>query len=441
MPLPAVLYRCLPSLLAGVVYLLFVWAWHADHAAYETMLNSTSYMANAVPYADLNSILQSAACAHQGVNVYVPSPCMHGGVFNYSPFFLHLWSGLRPALRFPLGLVFGALFLLAVCLLPPAQGGWQIAVRATALCSGCVVWGLESANLDCLLFALCTAGLSLVLVGRVLGFAGYALFALGGALKFYPAILLALALRERRGRFLVIAVVLAAGGAVFLGRYGQGILIALAMLPAGLPFRGVFGAFNWPFGLALLRFLPVLTLEPNVQQYFWALQQPGVMRYIVIASRLLTIIGLYAGYRLAPAYAAPLAGLPEDAKLFLAAGSMVIVFCFFLAQNLEYRGIFLLLTLPGLQLWVRAGTGRWLLAAVMLLLWEAAFRHAFAMFGPRGIYLQIAFWLLREYVWWFVVVRLTAIIMAYAWAALRQLLAGTGLLFPGAKAGGVESQG
>jgi hypothetical protein len=423
MLLPAVLYRCLPSLVAAVLYAVFILLWRTNHAAFAALETAFAFMGDGAPYSDLNAILQAAACAHQGVNVYVPSPCMGGGVYNYSPFFLHLWSGIGSALRFPLGLSFGAMFLLAATLLPPAQGRWQLALRAAALCSGCVIWGLETANLDGLLFALCVAGLALVLAGRVQGFAGYALFALGGALKFYPAILLALALRERRARFAAIAVVLALGGAVFLWCYGAGTLTALAMLPAGLPFRGVFGAVNWPFGLALLRFLPVLTLEPNVPQYFWALQQPHMLAYVVITSRLLTIAGLYTAWRLAPAYAVPVAALPEAEKLFLAAGCMVIAFCFFAAQNLDYRGIYLLLILPALQYWARSGTSRWLLAAVLLLMWEGTFRHAFAMLGPRGIYLQVGFWLLREYIWWFIVVRLTAIALIYVRTSLQTLLA------------------
>jgi hypothetical protein len=427
MPLPGLLRRCLPSLAAALLYAVFILLFYADHAAYEALLRGTAFMADPQPYADLNAILYAAACAHQGVNVYVPSTCMGGGVYNYSPFFLHL-PGLSPAGRLPIGLGFGAVFLLAAMLLPPARGKWALLLRTVALCSGCAVWALETANLDCVLFALCVAGLASVLVGRGWGFAGYALFALGGALKFYPAILLALALREPRRRFAVIAVVLALGGAVFLWRYGQGILTALAMLPSGLPFRGVFGAVNFPFGLALLRFLPVLTLEPDVPQYFWALRQPHMLDYVVITGRLLTIAGLYTGYRLAPRYTAPLAALPEAEKLFLVAGALLIAFCFFIAQNLDYRGVFLLLTLPALQLWARAGTGRWLLAGVVLLLWEGAFRHAFAALGPHAIYLQIGFWLLREYGWWFVVVRLTGIALATAWALLQQLLPGTEML-------------
>lgn len=416
--------RVIPSLVAAALYLVFAVLWRVDYPAYLALQDTLDFMRDPVPYSDLNSILEAISCAHQGVNVYVPSACMHGGVYNYSPFFLHLWTGIGPGLRFPLGLGFGALVLVAAALLPPAQGVRALALRAAALCSGVVIWALETANLDCLLFFLCVLGLCLVLAGRWWGFAGYALFALGGALKFYPAILLGLSLREPGRRFLVVAAAVMLGGGLYLIHYENGIATALAMLPAGSPFRGVFGALNWPFGLALLRFLPVLTLEPNVPQYFWALHQPGMTLYVVITFRLLILAALYTAYRLSHGYDEALARLPEAERLFLVAGSLVIAFCFFLAQNLDYRAVYLLLTLPALQ---RLTACRWLLAGIMLLLWEGAFRHAFdvygpALFGPRGIYLGIFFWMLREYVWWFVVVRLAAIVIAWLRAALGQLV-------------------
>lgn len=426
--LAGLLPRCLPSLVAAGLYLVFIVLWKTNHAAYMVLQRTADFVSDPVLFSDLNAILQAAACAHQGVNVYVASACMHGGVYNYSPFFLHLGTGIVPAARMPLGLCFGALFLVTSSLLPPARAGWPVALRAAALCSGVAVWALETANLDCVLFALCVLGLCLVLAGRAFGFAGYALFALGGALKFYPAVLLALSLREGRVRFAIIALVLAGGGAVFLACYGQGVLTALAMLPAGLPFRGVFGAVNFPFGLVLLRFLPVLTLEPDAAQYLWALQQPGVTLYIVIAGRLLAVAGLYTAYRLAPGYEQPLASLPAAERLFLAAGALLIAFCFFSTQNLDYRAIFLLLALPALQ--ILPGV-RWLLAAVMLLLWEGALRHVFAVLGPmlfgaHGVYPGIVFWLFREYFWWFAIVRLAAIAIAYLRSALRILLVGRG---------------
>jgi hypothetical protein len=416
--------RLLPSVAALALYLVFAMLWREHNAAFVALEMALDFQSSPVPYTDLNAILTAAACAHQGVNVYVPSACMDGGVYNYSPFFLHLGLGLGPAGPFSGGLLCGVLFLAAAMLLPPARGRVGLAVRSLALCSSAAVWALETANLDVLLFVLSVLGLCLLLAGRG---AGYVLFALGGALKFYPAVLLALALRESRRRFAVIAIFVAAAGAVFLWRYGQGVATALAIVPAGLPFRGLFGAIDYPLGLAMLRFEPVLTAEPSLPQISATLNLAGVRTYVVIATGLLMLVALFTSFRLAPRYAAPLMALPAPEKLFLVAGALVIALCFFVSQNLDYRAIFLLLTVPALQLWARDASGRLLLAATLLLLWEAAIRHACSVLGPAllggfGAYPEIVFWMLREYAWWFVIVRLTAIVTAYLRAAVPALL-------------------
>jgi len=406
-------YRFGPSLAALLLYAFCLLLWRENHTAYETLLRWYDFMTNAVPYSDLGAILQAGACWRQGVDVYQPSACMHGGVYNYAPLLLRAaWLGLGPADRAMGGLMIGGVFLAGCTLLPPPRTWGQTLLRGLALCSGVVMYALESANFDVLMFLLCLAGVRLLLLTPWrLGLLGYALFALGGALKFYPAVLLALALRESRKQFATIAGLVALAGGLYLWRYGQGTLTALAMLPEGLPFRGVFGAVNLPFGLALLRFLPVLTLEPDVPQFFAAMQQPYAAAYIIIAARLLTVAALYSAAAMVPRFDAARRALPAPERLFLAAGAGLLAFCFFVAQNLDYRAIYLLFTLPGLALMARLPEAPrrailLLTAAEIVLLWEAFFRHAAATGLVGG---QIAVWLLRECLWWFVVVRLTAI--------------------------------
>ena len=417
-------YRLIPSLVAAGLYLAVVGLWFFSHPAYEALLRFWDFMADPKPFSDLNSVLRAIACARQGVDVYTPSACMKGGVYNYSPFFLHIgWTGLGPAARFSGGLLLAVLFLAICALLPPPRGGREQGVRCLALCSSAVVWMLETANLDAAMFGLCAVGVSLLLRGKMGRALGYGVIMLGGLVKFYPAILMALALRETRRYLAVMVGLLAVGGAAYLWRYGQGTWTALAILPAGLPFRGVFGAFNLPFGLALLYNLPVLTLEPGVAQFFAAVRQPHAVVFMVIATRLLVLAGLFAGYRLAPLYARALAGLPSPERLFLVAGGLVISFCFFAAQNLDYRAAFLLLALPGLQLMAQRG----MVLAVLALLWEGGLRHGVAVLGTllfgaqAALYLGIFFWLLREVLWWWVVINLTAIVIAFLRGHLNRL--------------------
>ncbi len=88
------------------------------------------------------------------------------------------------------------------------------------------------------------------------------------------------------------------------------------------------------------------------------------------------------------------------------------------AQNIEYRAIFLLLTLPGL---VRLG--RLLPWVVVVLLWEAVPRALLS--GLAQPYLPhpalLCFWLLREGLWWWLVVEFSAIALAFAGAECRRL--------------------
>lgn len=405
-----------PSLAAAALYGLFVLLFLRMPHSYAALLGLLDPIPNLYTFTDLTAVLQAGVCWRAGIDVYLPNACMHGGVYNYAPMLLRIADlGIGPALRIPLGLVSGGLFLLASTALPPARGAGGMVWRCLALCSGDVIFALNTANLDVLIFVMVVTGLVLLPRARLAAL-GYVLFTLAVALKLYPAILLGLLLRERR-RFIGVAVLaLVAVGAGYFWAYGAGTAQAVAILPGGLPFRGVFGAMNVPFGLALLAFLPVHTLEPDQAAYFAALSHPLVPGYILLAQRLLVLAGIVAALRLAPRYGAGLRALPAAEHLFLLAGAMLISFCFCAAQNLDYRAIFLLLALPGL-LRLRAVAGlRFLPVAVLLLLWEGLFRH---LAGMMGYVAQVLVWGVREYLWWWVVVRLSALCICWLWEIAR----------------------
>ena len=302
-----------------------------------------------------------------GGNVYVPSACMHGGVYNYSPFLLRA----------------------AYCLL--------------------------------------------LLANRWAALTGYVVFLFAAACKFYPLVLLALAVRERFVQMLTVVMLAAAAGGLFMLHFAHGTAAAISILPGGLPFRGVFGALNIPFGLVLLPYLPVLTLEPNVPQYFAALDRPYAEIFIELATRCLTILAMIVAFVTAPCYADVLRDLDPRSALFFMTGAVVIVFCFFFAQNLDYRGVFLLLTLPGGWGMAAKASGSvrhrliMLLAFTMVVLWEGFFRNFTAqvgviVLGPKqAVYPEIVFWLLRECLWWWIVVQLGAFIICFLRASLIRL--------------------
>ncbi len=421
------------SLAVALVYGAFILLRLRAPHAYEALLLVWDAMPNQHPYGDLNAILQAGACWHEGVNVYAPSDCMNGGVYNYSPFLLRAADfGIGPQDLTVGGLLYGAAFIAALALLPAAQGCAELMARVLSVCSGTVVYALESSNFDVVMFLLTLIGVLALLARRWVAFLGYAVFLFAAACKFYPVVLLGLAVRERLVVLFAVLGMSAAAGAVFLICFAHGSATAISILPAGLPFRCVFGAMNISFGLALLRYLPVLTLEPNVPQFFTVVGHPGVAAFIVLGTKLLTALGLLAGYIVAPRYERLLLTLDASRLLFFMAGAVVTVFCFFAAQNLDYRGVFLLFLLPGLSaMAVESRWGRGLLVCVLLVLWEAFFREGTAVLGrailgpEHAVYAQIVFWLCREALWWCVAIQLTGCVVCYLRAELRRMLLGT----------------
>jgi hypothetical protein len=102
------------------------------------------------------------------------------------------------------------------------------------------------------------------------------------------------------------------------------------------------------------------------------------------------------------------AELPSGERVLMVMGGAVIAGCFFAGQSVGYRGIFLLLVMPGLLTLSRSGV-RELRAlclgsalVIVLLMWGECLRQALG--GGFG------FWLLRELVWWWTVTFMLALV-------------------------------
>jgi len=423
------------------LYLLFIWLrLFAPHAYYGTLL-AWDAMPNADPFGDLRSILLSGACWRAGVNVYAPSPCMGAGVFNYAPLLLRAaLLPIGPADTVPGGLALGALFLAAVSLLPVPESWGELGLRVAAMASGMVVYALESANFDVVIFVGLLGAVLLLRRGLGLRLLGYAVILLAAALKFYPAALLALVIRERPRLVAAVgAMTMLAAGGYFLC-FAHATAAAVSIIPAGLPFRCLFGAMNLPFGLLLLRYMPVLTIEPSSQDFFAAVNHPVAAEILSFMPRLLVLFAVFAAFRAAPRYAPDISRLDDARLVFFLAGAILIVFCFCAVQNLDYRGIFLLFLLPGL--WRMAAVTQhrrvmllpWL---VLALLWEALFRGLSTDIGllllgrAHVVDAQIVFFLAREGLWWWVIIQLGACLVCFGRDAV---LAWTGYVSGGQSA-------
>jgi hypothetical protein len=226
---------------------------------------------------------------------------------------------------------------------------------------------------------------------------GYALIVAAALMKFYPAAALCVVVREPRRLMLPVTLAVAAPLALFALAQHADIAVALSHVPGGDWFGDMFGAVNLPYGIALF----ATGLD---RQVLWL---------AICASACVAMLALGASGAMASAQVR----LPTDEATFLALGASLIVGCFFVDQSVAYRGVFLLLVLPGLAgLAAAAETRRWHAVfattgiLVVLLMWSELFR------GPatEGAGLGFSFWLCRELCWWAVVIVLGSTLVTFA---------------------------
>jgi hypothetical protein len=385
------------------------------------------------PFNDLGAILTAGQCWRHGVNVYAPSACMGGGVFNYSPFMLRLsYLPLGPDQRVIGGLLLDMAFLASLALLPPDGPDMSPVFRLLAVCSPNVVFALERANFDIVMFLFVLVAVLLLRAHRT-AIAGYGLFLAAAALKFYPIVLMVLALRERPLRFLTVLAISLCCFAAYLFLFARSTGQALNILPPGLPFDDAFGAASLPFGVMLLAFQPIPRVLPDIPGDLVAIHHPFAGALFSFARFGLSLAALIWVILRARQRRFDVGHIDDERRLFLLAGCLLIAFCFFCSMNAGYRSIFLLLTLPALCLRAPTDAGKWLVRplalAILLLLWETPLRLSvyaigLAVLGPvHDVYPQAGFWLLRELLWWWVATEFVGFIAGFAWGCLADWLA------------------
>ena len=101
------------------------------------------------------------------------------------------------------------------------------------------------------------------------------------------------------------------------------------------------------------------------------------------------------------------------------AGAALMCGCFFAGDSVGYRGIFLLLVLPGLLALAEAPAlqRRFIttIVAVLALMWSMAIMQAAAQIGtPLGHGIFLLAWLLEQAGWWWVVSQLLSLLVSFA---------------------------
>lgn len=389
------------SLLAAFAAL---WAggWHDIYFGLLSLLGTDPFD---FPFLDAHALLSAAECKRLGVNVYIENPCdVLGRPHAYSPLWLSVipaWLGTADTTA--LGLTLDLLFIASLAAVFRPRCWREILVCALAVFSPVVLFAAERANNDISIFVLIVAAALLWWNSDRRRLLSYSLCLLAGLLKYYPLVTLVLLARERWWRALALAG--ASGLAVLLlvGIDGRELALALSNIPTGTHFSDAFSAQNLPFGL---------------MEMMGATAPPGK----AISVALLLLLGAAAalrGWRIAGHLERWSIDWSVWEMHLLALASFLVPACFFAAQNISYRGIYLLLAVPGLlrlrQSIEDRALKRELTAAVVVvlfLLWGSTlFRGLEAVLGQNirgaggGIDLmtRMGYWFGRELIWWWLI--------------------------------------
>jgi len=408
------LARCVPAGAAVALFCALAALYLGGYPAlYHETIAWLGVHAFDTPFVDTHAVLSAIECHRLGVDVYAVNPCdVLGRPHVYSPIWLY-------GDRLPIdttatgmvGLVLDLSFLGGLFVLPPAHRRVDIVFMTLACVSTMVVFALERANNDIVVWVLAFMAVSLVQRGPAFRLVGYAFAWFATLLKLYPLVLLIVAIQEKPRKLLMVT-------AVFLAALGLVIWADLAnwqRMIAGVPtvMQGydMFGATNLPYGVGEVLARHGLTGH-------WV---PVLLGTVCLLYALSLTVRLFLELDLRQ----QMTVLPARERLLLIAGSALIVGCFFAGTNVLYRGIHFLFVLPGvLILWRGAGQEARsvfgaLAVAIVVLMWSESLRYALVQISHvldlsayRQQTLEILLWAIRELVWWWVISMLAAVLLA-----------------------------
>jgi hypothetical protein len=385
------------------------WLYRQGHKeVYDYILQSWGIEPFQFPFLDISGWLAAWECARQGIDVVSFDPCdMLFRGYGSSPLWLAAAGvPLSVANTTAVGCALDLVFIASLSLLPPPQRLVELLLVLAATLSTMVVFALERANADVALFLLALAAGCLAEREPAARIVGYGLALLSALLKYYPIMVLIVLFRERIAVFAVVALAAAGALAVFWALYHVQIVRGSAEISTGPYNSNLFAAKNLPFLIGMLvekaeapsRFAAAVGWVVTAGLY------GGLVGAALAVCRRLSRFGDLR---------AAISGLPGGERVFMVIGSAVIVGCFFAGQSVEYRGIFLLLVMPGLLALSRSA-GRELRAlclgsaiVIVLLMWGECLRQA--LDGRFG------FWLLRELGWWWSVSLMLALVADFLW--------------------------
>jgi hypothetical protein len=402
--MPTWLCRFLPAGSALVLFLAMSWLYRKGHGeVYDNILRSWGILPFQFPFLDISGWLAAWECARQGIDVISFDPCdlLYRG-YGSSPLWLAAAAvPLGVANTTAVGWALDVVFIMSLSLLPPATRPLELTLVLAATMSTMVVFALERANADVLLFIFALAAVFLSEGGLAARLLGYCVALLAALLKYYPIMLLIMVFRERITVFLVVVLIMAGSLAIFWMENHREILRGLPTISSGRYDTDLFAAKNLPVLIGLM-------VEKAAAPSRFAAAAGWVVTgglYGGLAGAALTICRRLSGFA---ALRAAISELPDGERVLMVIGSAVIAGCFFAGQSIGYRGVFLLLVMPGLLALSRTAI-RGLRAlclgsaiVIVLLMWGECLRQA--LDGGFG------FWLLRELGWWWSVSVMLALV-------------------------------
>ena len=289
-------------------------------------------------FLDWHGVVAASDCTKLGYNVYLQNPCdALNRVHNYSAIWLKLSAlGLTRQNEWEVGVFISSTFLISAAFMLRPKSLKEFVLCLTALNSPAIMFGVEQANVDLLIFIVILAATFLFTQShRISHFVGITLCVLASALKFYPVAAVTPLLWTMTSRRRIVAL---------------SIVIAFALL-------------TWI----------VLDFD-NLQAVYSIAEKPGYGSNVAIGSSLIflalgnafpslawlsriwisfVLFFVLAGFSFYYANRieerSPITFGIDLASAGFIAGSSIIVLIFFLITSYDYKTIFLLLLLPYLM--------------------------------------------------------------------------------------------
>jgi hypothetical protein len=414
---------------SGVGLLLLVAVaslYSTDRPSYMALMNAWMDRPYQHPFMDWEWFPAAAACWANGINVYLQNPCylpIPEGAHNYPPIWLRL-SFLAAGQDYigTTGLIMAVGFFAVLSRLPAPPKLGELVLILLVSVSSLVAFALERANVDVLIFIATVLAVCLLEHSKWHRLFAYAVFILMGLLKFYPWVLLALAVRERPR---VLAVTWIASAIILAGYlayfHDESVLLVERGLPKAAYIVDMIGAVNLPGGIATV----YAAGDANSHGPTIGSMSQDLFATVMAGLVLLTVL-VAAWFNTGGQLVVALQKMRARDLNLLVAGACMMVLCFFAGQSVGYRAIFLLLCVPGvmalkrqLPLGNRQGLLRAACVSIVVVMWVSLIQWMVEsaegkLIGQESAtVLHATHWLIRELGWWLIISALSSILIAY----------------------------